>query len=381
MAKHIKKYTGRIRFWAGLLLAQFLLFFILSKTPEAIRFFEAFFERQKNAHMQLFAGFPFSVGDVLYILLILLIIIIIINIFKQGKRRKSFRLLLILLNVSYFIYQFFWGMLYFQPAIIEKLPGQEPTAAKAKELALQILERCKKTRNEVQEDRNGVFKLENSGLLKQEIIIQQNDIPAEINLKKPSGIISVKPSLFSSVMSFTGIAGYYNPFTAEAQYNALLPSSQIPATIAHETAHQLGFAREQEASFIGYLIGRDAENAELRYSTEFFALKSLLRSVYEEDSVFVEQTIASFSDGMQRDLDYERRFSEEHDSVLDVVFGFTNDLFLKSNQQEGSITYSYFVDLLIRYENGIKKNRVSQRDSKNTNDEKKYSLTQRRAPQ
>ncbi len=380
MAKYIKTLTGRIRFWAGLLLAQFLLFFILSKIPAAIQFFEEFFELQKQAHMQLFSGLSFSAGDVLYILLFLLIAVIAVNIFKRSKRPSALKSGLIMLNVLYFVYQFFWGMLYFQPPLIEKLQGNEPTAAQAKELALIFLQKCKNSRTQVREDQNGVFRLVNSNDLQTVILAQQNEIPAEISTKKAALVNSVKPSLFAPVMSFTGISGYYNPFTAEAQYNPLLPSTQIPATIAHETAHQLGFAREQEASFIGYLIGRNAGNPELRYSTEFFALKSLLRSLSEKDSAFVEQTMASFSDGMQRDLEYERKFAEEHDGILDVFFGFTNDLFLKSNQQEGSITYSYFVELLIGYENSKKKNRVSQRDSKNTNDEKKYSSIQRLAP-
>ncbi|WP_376785804.1 hypothetical protein [Kaistella carnis] len=41
---------------------------------------------------------------------------------------------------------------------------------------------------------------------------------------------------------------------------------------------------------------------------------------------------------------------KKHEGLLEVLFGYTNDLFLKSNQQEGSITYSYFIDLLLRYE-------------------------------
>jgi len=45
----------------------------------------------------------------------------------------------------------------------------------------------------------------------------------------------------------------------------------------------------------------------------------------------------------------ERKFIAEHQGYLNDFFGFTNNLFLKSNQQEGAITYSYFIDLLVRY--------------------------------
>jgi len=59
---------------------------------------------------------------------------------------------------------------------------------------------------------------------------------------------------------------------------------------------------------------------------------------------------------MKRDRLAEKKFVKQHEGVLDVFFGYTNDLFLKSNQQDGSITYSYFVDLLVRYErnSGVK---------------------------
>lgn len=53
---------------------------------------------------------------------------------------------------------------------------------------------------------------------------------------------------------------------------------------------------------------------------------------------------------MQRDRLAEKKFIKDHEGIMDIIFAFTNDLFLKSNQQEGTITYSYFVDLLLHYE-------------------------------
>ena len=45
-------------------------------------------------------------------------------------------------------------------------------------------------------------------------------------------------------------------------------------------------------------------------------------------------------------------FSAQNQGLLNDFFSTANDLFLKSNQQEGSVTYSYFIDLLVRYERG-----------------------------
>ncbi|SIQ38167.1 Protein of unknown function [Chryseobacterium sp. RU37D] len=316
-----------------------------------ISFFESFFEIQKTVHQIIFAWISFSFGDVLYVLLGIFLLYFIIKSFKKKSRNTSLLRLLIIINLFYFTYQLFWGMLYFQVPIIKKLKSQEaPNIAKAKALSLQYLEKCKATRKAVKQDKNGIFIVTNLKSVQKEILLQQTTMPKYIAIKKAPLINSFKPSIFKSIMSFTGILGYYNPFTAEAQYNPELPNTFIPFTSAHESSHQLGFAREQEANFVGYLIGINSKNTELRYSTEYFTLKSLLNFISDEDPVFVKNIIKNYSPEMKRDRLYERAYILKHEGLLNDFFGCTNNLFLKSNQQEGSVTYSYFIDLLLNYE-------------------------------
>lgn len=298
-----------------------------------------------------FSWLPFSMGDVIYIVLGIVLLYSLIALYKKTKRSTSFLRILIIVNIFYFTYQIFWGMLYFQTPIIKKLSRQDaPDINKAKKLALQYLEKCKLTRSSVHEDHNGIFVVTSLKAVQQEILFQQTRLPQYISNKRATQILAIKPSLFKNVMNFTGILGYYNPFTAEAQYNSELPHTFIPFTTAHESSHQLGFAREQEANFIGYLIGVHSNNTDLKYSTEYFTLKSLLRFIVEEDPEFVKSVIRNYSPGMKRDRAYEKSFILRHQGWLDDFFGFTNNLFLKSNQQEGSVTYSYFIDLLLNYE-------------------------------
>lgn len=339
------------RFWAGVLLAQFLLFYGFSKLGVMISFFEVFFEWQKKIHQLLFSWIPFSFGDLMYIVLGVFLLYCIILCFRKKSRNNGLLKLLMTINIFYFIYQIFWGMLYFQTPVIKKLSSQkEPEIGRAKELALRYLERCKTTRASVHEDKNGIFIITDLTSIQKEILQQQALLPKYISGKKAPQINSFKPSLFKNVMNFTGILGYYNPFTAEAQYNSRLPHTLIPFTSAHESSHQFGFAREQEANFVGYLIGVHAKNPELKYSTEYFTLKSLLRFIVEEDPEFVKSVLNGYSPAMKRDRLYERSFILRHQGWLDDFFGFTNNLFLKSNQQEGAVTYSYFIDLLLNYE-------------------------------
>lgn len=340
----------RKRFWAGILLAQFVLFYILSHVQIFAESFEEFFEFQKGFHQQLTAGIPFSVGDVIYILAGLAAIYFLLNIFRKRTKRTAFLQILIFANLLYFVYQIFWGMLYFQKPILENLPEEEITVEETKALSLKYLELCKQSRNQVSEDESGVFKYQDLAQIKTEIIQSQNQLPHLITTTKATGINNFKTSLFSGMMNYSGILGYYNPFTAEAQYNADLPHSYIPFTLAHESAHQLGFAREQEANFIGFLIGVKSVNADLKYSTQYAVLKSLLNALAEKNEPFVKSILAQYSAGMKRDRLAEKKFVADHQGFFEELFGLTNDLFLKSNRQEGSITYSYFVDLLVRYE-------------------------------
>ena len=343
------------RFWASILLAQIVLFYLLSKLKFAIDFFEIVFDYQKKIHQYIFAWIPFSFGDILYILLGGLMLYYCSKLFKKSTRSIALKKILIIANISYFLYQIFWGMLYFQTPLLSKLPKVENTLELRKSLALEYLEKAKATRKQVQEDENGIFIIKDINPLKTEILNQQKKLPSFLTHKESENINSFKPSIFNNIMSFTGILGYYNPFTAEAQYNATLPSSYLPFTIAHESAHQIGFAREQEANFIAYLSGVNSTNKDLKYSTEYFTLKSLLNSIVLEDEKFVKNVLEQYSLEMKKDRLNEKKFISEHQGLLNDFFGITNNLFLKSNQQEGSITYSYFIELLVRYKNIPKK--------------------------
>jgi len=335
--------------WAIILVAQFLLFFLMSKLDFAVRFFSQLFDWKKNWHIAQFSGISFSIGDLIYIILgVLICYFLLLSIkFRTSKYLKH---ILIIGNIFYFTYQIFWGMLYFQPPIIQKLNNKKITDEEIKKLTIKYLNLCKNERAVLNEDKNGLPKVLDFARMKQEIINQQKLLPKNICSKNSVDIISIKPSLFNSFMSKTGILGYYNPFTSEANYNPNIPSTQLPFTTAHEMSHQLGFAREQEASFIGFLCAHKSQIPELRYSANLYALKSLIKAVSYRDKRFAELILKSFSPKMKRDIENELQFVNRNEGIVNDFFGVTNDLFLKSNQQQGSITYSYFVNLLIAYE-------------------------------
>lgn len=345
-----KKFLSNIKFWAGLLFAQFLLFYLFSKSSIAISIAECFFQNIKPIQELFFSKIPFSVGDLIYISLFLTLFFFIFNILKKKDKKTNINRLLILLNIFYFIYQLSWGLLYFRTPIIEQLPKKEVTLEEIKELTLHYIYLTNTTRKQLPEDQNGIYKIKNINSIKEKILTSRQLIPTQFNRSTHlSNISNLKPSLFGSIMNYTGILGYYNPFTSEAQYNQHLPNTYIPFTLAHESSHQLGFAREQEANFIGYIICENSNNIELQYSAYLYTSKSLLKYLLKKDPEFAGQAILFFSEKVKKDMANDKEFALQHSSSLEDFFHLSNDLFLKSNQQEGAVTYSYFIDLLVKY--------------------------------
>ena len=337
------------KFWVGILLAQFFLFYMASKLESIVNLNAQLFDDQKKGHQLLFSNIQFSIGDILYGILILYLLFEVGFGIKKGFK-TGLKRILIVLNCLYFLYQPFWGLLYFQQPIKNQFPNTKIENKQVEKLAIEFLNRCKVLREHTQEDENGIFKGSEIQLLTNDILSAQQKLPLEISSKKTTLITSVKPSILENILSYTGISGYYNPFTAEAQYNPNLPDSNLGFTISHEMAHQLGFAREQEASFIGYLSAQKSNNIGLQYSSNLYALKSLLASLQTTNPKLVAIILNNYSDGMKRDRENEKKFSKLYYGKWSDIFSFTNDLFLKTNRQDGSVSYSYFTELLIRYE-------------------------------
>lgn len=332
-----------IRFWLILFVIQVFLFYIFSRSITIASFFYYFFTWKMKVHQLIFSIFKFSMGDVLYS-------IFIIYLLSLVYYKWSFLHFLKILNIGYFLYQLFWGMLYFQPPIIDKLPQTTSTFQDEKILMKKLLVDVNNERNNVSEDEKGIFKINSIHQVEIDILRVQHYLPKFLNIEI-TNVLNTKQSLFQKIMSSTGIMGYYNPFTSEAQYNNNVPDSAKPFTIAHENAHQLGFAREQEANFIGYLMGINSNNSDLKYSAKLFAFKSLMVRIKQQDDDFYNDILSQCSEAVKRDLRNEREFSEQNKGFLARFFAFSNDLFLKSNGQKGgSITYSYFIDLLLKYE-------------------------------
>jgi hypothetical protein len=161
---------------------------------------------------------------------------------------------------------------------------------------------------------------------------------------------SVKPSLLSILSSYMGTGGYYNPFTGEAQVNYLIPASLQPFITCHEIAHQLGYAKEHEANFVGFLAARESTDTSILYSAYLDMFLYVNRQLYSIDSAQARQNLQQLNPAVQRDLADIRSFNLRYQGKIDEFVSVFYDRFLKLNQQpEGQRAYSSVVKWILAY--------------------------------
>jgi hypothetical protein len=168
--------------------------------------------------------------------------------------------------------------------------------------------------------------------------------PSKIKVPK------VKPSLYSLPLSYMGYGGYLNPFTLEAQVNIRIPKINLPVTIAHEMAHQLGYAAENEANFIGFVNTYQHKDLYIKYCATLFALRHSYGDLKKRDPHSAQLILNKLNKGIFKNFAETSAFWEEYKNPFEPYFKSSYDVYLKANgQKEGIKTYNQMVAFLISY--------------------------------
>ena len=163
-----------------------------------------------------------------------------------------------------------------------------------------------------------------------------------------------KPVRHSSIMSDMGISGVYGFITGEANINMEYPDYNLPFVVAHEFAHQRGFARENEANFIAYLVCISSADPYVRYSGYLNMYEYLASALYRTDKELYATALSDLSLNARADIIASNAITAAHsDSLLNKLMDRVNDTYLKANGTEGVISYSYVVRLTVAYHNSI----------------------------
>ena len=161
---------------------------------------------------------------------------------------------------------------------------------------------------------------------------------------------SIKRSIFSLPLTYMGFAGYLNPLTNEAHVDGLIPSFKYPTTASHEVAHQLGYAAENEANFIGFLASVNHPDKYFNYSGYTFGLRHCLIEIFKRDETLYYELLDILNPGIIKNYKEVQDFWDNYENPAELIFRYTYDGYLKANQQtKGMKSYSYVVALIVNY--------------------------------
>jgi len=163
-------------------------------------------------------------------------------------------------------------------------------------------------------------------------------------------LASVKPSLFSYLGDYLGFTGYYNPFSGEAQVNTTVPVFVQPFTTCHEMGHQLGYAKENEANFAGYLSAKSSADTAFLYSMYFDLYVYGMRELYRRDSISASNIKKQVPVQVKKDFADLRAFYDRYRNPFEPLITGMYGQYLRANQQpSGMQSYNEVVAFLIAY--------------------------------
>ena len=300
----------------------------------------------------LFGWLPFSLGDLIYAAIVLFLIYKMVKFGKRPWLKMKWRpVLLNFLNfilALYICFNMLWGLNYNRTGVLNKFGIEEAPYSKEDLISLNqlLLEKVNSSKSEW--INKGSHYPSN-----REVFRKVFEAYKIASLKYPFlsyKPISLKPSIWSLAGNYLGFTGYYNPFTGEAQVNTTTPKFLQPYTACHEVAHQIGYAKEMEANFVGFIAADQSPDPLLRYSTYLDLFFYANRNLYNTDSILANDFRKNLTEPVQKDIAEWRLFRLKHRSVIEPVFRWAYGKFLERNEQpQGIMAYDEVTSYVIAF--------------------------------
>ena len=299
----------------------------------------------------LFGWVPFSMGDVFYTILVISVIrYLYINVKSIRKEPKRFlRHIGMFLSLAYFFFYLFWGMNYYRLPINEKLNFKaEYTTEDLVDFTYNLANATNYIHYAITKDHTQPVKVPYSTKEIYQKTLESYETAAKVFPNFEYKIPSIKSSLYSLPLTYMGYGGYINPFTNEAQVNAIAPSLRLPSISAHEIGHQLGYSSESATNFIGLLITRSNTDIYFKYAAHSHALAYCLSDLRTKDEKAYNTILSKLSIGIKKNYQELNAFWAKYENPTEPIFKAMFDTFLKANnQQQGIQSYNAVVGLLV----------------------------------
>lgn len=349
----------KLHIWLLCVLAAILLFHVGKHSRPLMNAFAAYFtEPLKRTLGALCSLAPFSVAEVLVIAAVVIVVLYLIVFLVDLVRRKDRKRILYprilgLACAALTLYAGFcllWGVNYYIDGFQDKsgLRAQGVSVAQLTEVTERFASELNRLSGGVARDENGVF-----AVPRDEIYNAAPTIYRGVEEEYPFLAMTdhtPKRVMFSKLMSQTNFTGFFFPFTGEANLNDHSPACLLPATIAHEMAHQRSIASEQECNFLAVLVCDKSGNAAYEYSGALFGFIHLSNALYKADREAWSAIHATLNEEVQADLRDNNAYWAQFESQTAEISQDVYDNFLKSYGEESGIqSYGEVVDLLIAY--------------------------------
>jgi hypothetical protein len=304
----------------------------------------------------LFGWVPFSVGDIFYIVAGICLLYRLFSFLKKLFTKKINRIYLFSaakkiffwVIMIYIMFNLLWGLNYNRMGIAYQLQlkVQPYSTAELSTILQLIVDRLNNFDSAARVNRDE---------LKNKEVMFSGCRQAYDNLALQNNIFayplpSVKPSLFGYLGDYLGFTGYYNPFSGEAQVNTTVPVYVQPFTTCHEIGHQLGYAKENEANFAGYLSARTSTNPAFSYSVYFDLYYYAARELYVRDSNLLKPLKAQLKPAIRKDFRDLQQFYAQYQNPFEPYIRKLYGKYLKANEQpQGLMSYNEVIAWLIAY--------------------------------
>ncbi|MEH6306487.1 DUF3810 domain-containing protein [Olivibacter sp. CPCC 100613] len=296
---------------------------------------------------------PFSLGDCLYLLCAFFFFTcstkIVVCLIRKNysaalvQTLQALNIVLILIVCFYL----FWGMNYFRLPL-EKRMGLQMEKGETCELletTALCIERANSFRNQLTE-RDLQISNQEIFLKAQNLISGNSTVQSYIFGYLPT----IKKPITNLHVNYTGVAGYFNPFTQEAQVNTSMPIFSKPFTACHELSHQAGIGFEDEANLIGFILCAESKDPLFQYAAYYHAVFMLLNQLAFQDRDAYFNMLKLIDPVVLKDAKDEERYWRQFDGILTHASSkFYNEYLQINNQPEGLKRYSRMTKLLIAW--------------------------------
>lgn len=304
----------------------------------------------------LFGRLPFSVGDILYGFFVVWLLVKTVQMVKivlrkqatiQGFKKGLIKTTLIFL-LLYVLFNGLWGINYNRKGIAYQLGLKMEPYSKddLKNINAVLVDKVNAAKKSMVNNKEGYPS-------SQQLFAKVQDNYHAIDSQYPFLQYkhqSLKPSMWGWLGNYTGFTGYYNPFTGEAQVNTTVPRFLQPFTACHEVAHQLGYAKEMEANFVGYLAASASTDTLFQYSVYLDLFIYSNRNLYHSDSASASAYARQLLPEIKNDLAEWRAFNRRHKNPVEPIIRWMYGKYLEQNQQpQGVLSYDEVTSFLIAY--------------------------------